>query len=200
VVITSEIDGTFIDDAALDPFWQEVCTRDLFVFVHPALTPAVSGALNAYDMGRSIGREFSLIAATLRIVDSGLLDRHPDLRILMSHFGGGIASMLGRIRKFQDRAFFGTAAHPLHGKLPARDLDHYLNNRLVFDTAGVCGAITSVTASLAELSPSRIVFGSDYPQEIRSREDIVDFISKLRALGGSGRAILAENNGLLLRN
>ena len=35
VVITSEIDGTFIDDAALDSFWQEVCRRDLFVFVDP---------------------------------------------------------------------------------------------------------------------------------------------------------------------
>ena len=95
--------------------------------------------------------------------------------------------MLGRIRKFQDRAFFGTAGHPLHGKLPARDIDHYFNNRLVFDTAGVCGAIASVTAALAELSPTRIVFGSDYPQEIRSREDIVDYISKLRALGGPAK-------------
>ncbi len=200
VVITSEIDGVFIDDPALDPFWAEVCKRDLFVFVHPALTPAASASLNAYDMGRSIGREFSLIAATLRIVDSGLLDRHPELRILMSHFGGGIASMLGRIRKFQDRTFFGTAAHPLHGKLPNRDLDYYLNERLIFDTAGVCGAITSVTASLEELLPSRIVFGTDYPQEIRARADVVSFISQLRALGAAGETMLTGNSGLLLKD
>lgn len=199
-VITSEIDGVFIDDPALEPFWAEVCKRGLFVFVHPALTPTISTSLNAYDMGRSIGREFSLIAATLRIIDSGLLDRHPDLRILMSHFGGGIASMLGRIRKFQDRGFFGTATHPLHGKLPERDLDYYLTERLTFDTAGVCGAITSVTASLEELSPSRIVFGTDYPQEIRSRADIVNFISQLRALGVDGESMLTGNGSLLLKD
>lgn len=197
-VITSEIDGVFIDDPALEPFWEELCRRDMFVFVHPALTPAVSSSLNAYDMGRSIGREFSLIAATLRLIDSGLLDRHPQLRILMSHFGGGIATMLGRIRKFQDRAFFGTANHPLHGKLPACNLDFYLQERIVFDTAGVCGAITSVSSSLAELSPNWIVFGTDYPQEIRSREDIVSFVSDLRALGAQGDTILSGNNNSLL--
>jgi predicted TIM-barrel fold metal-dependent hydrolase len=199
-VITSEIDGIFIDDPALDPFWQEICKRDMFVFIHPALTPAVASSLNAYDMGRSIGREFSLIAATVRLIDSGLLDRYPELRILMSHLGGGIATMLGRIRKFQDRAFFGTVKHPVHGKLPERDLDYYLNERLVFDTAGVCGAITSVSASLAELTPSRIVFGTDYPQEIRTREGIKTFVSSLRDLGADGQTILGQNDHLLLHS
>jgi predicted TIM-barrel fold metal-dependent hydrolase len=199
-VITSEIDGVFIDDPKLDPFWERLCQRDMFVFVHPALTPAGASALNAYDMGRSIGREFSLIAATIRLIDSGLLDRFPTLRIQMSHFGGGIATMLGRIRKFQDRAFFGTANHPVHGKLPQHDLDYYLNERLVFDTAGVCGAITSVSSSLTELNPARIVFGTDYPQEIRTNEDVKTFVDALRALGATGTQILSANNGLLLRD
>jgi predicted TIM-barrel fold metal-dependent hydrolase len=171
----------------------------MFVFVHPALTPTMSTSLNAYDMGRSIGREFSLIAATIRLINSGLLDRYPTLRIQMSHLGGGIATMLGRIRKFQDRAFFGTTKDPVHGKLPARDLDYYLTERLVFDTAGVCGAMTSIASSLAELPPKRIVFGTDYPQEIRSRELIRDFVSGLQGLGAAGRQILTQNNDLLLR-
>jgi predicted TIM-barrel fold metal-dependent hydrolase len=37
VVITSEFDGKFIDDPALEPFWKEVRKLDMFVFVHPAL-------------------------------------------------------------------------------------------------------------------------------------------------------------------
>lgn len=199
-VITSEIDGAFIDDPRLDPFWDKICRHEMFVFVHPALTPAGASALNAYDMGRSLGREFSLIAATIRLIDSGLLDRFPTLRIQMSHFGGGIATMLGRIRKFQDREFFGTANHPVHGKLPEHDLDYYLRERLVFDTAGVCGAITSVSSSLAELSPARIVLGTDYPQEIRTRTDAKAFVAALRGLGEPGEQMLAGNAGLLLRD
>src|SRR5947209_3646605 len=37
VVITSEIDGLYIDAPELEPFWREVCRLGMFVFVHPAL-------------------------------------------------------------------------------------------------------------------------------------------------------------------
>jgi predicted TIM-barrel fold metal-dependent hydrolase len=120
VVITSEFDGRFVDAPEMEPFWAEVCRLGMFVFIHPPLKLAFPQPLNAYDLARSVGREFSLISAVVRLIDSGLFDRHPALTIHMSHLGGGIATMLGRIRKFQDRVFFGTAAHPLHGKLPER--------------------------------------------------------------------------------
>jgi hypothetical protein len=79
------------------------------------------------------------------------------------------------------------------------DLDYYLQERRVFDTAGVCGAITSVSSSLAELNPARIVLGTDYPQEIRTRKDAKAFVSDLRNLGPDGERILSQNSGLLLR-
>ena len=199
VVITSEIDGVYIDAPELEPFWREVCRLDLFVFVHPALKLNHSQPLNAYDMARSVGREFSLIAATVRLIDSGLLDRHPELRIHMSHLGGGIATMLGRIRKFQDREHFGTAGHPIHGRLPERDFDHYIRERLVFDTAGMCGEIKSVQAALLELPAGRCIFGTDYPQEIRDTAGVAKFVSDIRALGADGERILGGNTGLLLQ-
>ena len=198
VVITSELDGIYIDALELEPFWKEVCRLGMFVFIHPALQLKFAQPLNAYDMARSVGREFSLIAATIRLIDSGLLDRHPELRIHMSHLGGGIATMLGRIRKFQDREHFGTAGHPIHGKLPENDFDYYLRERLVFDTAGMCGEIKSVQAALLELPASRCIFGTDYPQEIRTMEGVAKFVSEMRAIGSDGEQILSGNTGLLL--
>ncbi len=198
VVITSEIAGTYLDAPELDPFWSEVCRLGMFVFVHPPIKLNPPQFLNAYDMARSVGREFSLIAATIRLINAGVLDRHPSLRIHMSHLGGGIASMLGRIRKYQDKTFWGTAGHPSHGKLPERDFDYYLRERLVFDTGGFCGALSSIEASLVEIPSSRIVFATDYPQEIRSREDVRDFVIGLKKLGPAGAQILAANDRLLL--
>jgi predicted TIM-barrel fold metal-dependent hydrolase len=198
VVITSEIDGAFIDDPALEPFWAEASRLGMFVFIHPCLKLNYSQPLNAYDLARSVGREFSLIAATVRLINSGLLDRHPNLRIHMSHLGGGIATMLGRIRKYQDKEFWGVAGHAVHGRLPAKGFDHYLQERLVFDTAGMCGEIKSVQASLLELPAARCVFGTDYPQEIRDTESVGKFIRELRALGADGEEILSGNAGLLL--
>jgi predicted TIM-barrel fold metal-dependent hydrolase len=169
----------------------------MFVFVHPPIKLNPPQFLNAHDMARSIGREFSLIAATIRLINSGVLDRHPDLRIHMSHLGGGIASILGRIRKYQDKAFWGTVGHPSHGRLPERDFDYYLRARLVFDTGGFCGAISSIEASLIEIPSSRIVFATDYPQEIRSREGVRDFVIGLQKLGAAGAQILANDHLLL---
>jgi len=200
VVITSEVDGRFIDAPEFEPFWEEVGRCGLFVFVHPALKLNYPQPFDAHDTARSVGREFSLILATIRLINSGVLDRHPGLLIHMAHLGGGIASMLGRVRSYQDKEFWGTAGNPRHGQLPFRDFDDYLRERFVFDTAGFCGAIGSIRTALVELPAERIVFATDYPQEIRAREAVRDFVDEVRGLGPAGERILSGNVGLLLKD
>jgi hypothetical protein len=72
-------------------------------------------------------------------------------------------------------------------------------DNIVFDTAGFCGAIGAVKAALVEIPAARIVFATDYPQEIRAREAVRDFVKDLRALGPDGERILSGNVGLLLK-
>jgi len=199
VTITSEMDGLYIDAPELEPFWSECEKLGLFVFVHPALKLNQSQQFDGYDTARSVGREFSLIMATIRLINSGVFDRHPALTVHMAHLGGGIASMLGRVRSYQDKQFWGTAGNPRHGMNPKRDFDHYLTHNMVFDTAGFCGVIGSVKTALVEIPASRIVFATDYPQEIRAREAVRDFVRDLRALGPDGERILSGNTRLLLK-
>ena len=198
VVITSEFDGIGLDAPELDPFWAEAARRGLYVFVHPALRLTHASQFDAYDLARAVGREFSLVQATIRLVNGGVFDRHPGLTIQMAHLGGGIASVLGRIRSYQDREFWGTAGNDRHGRNPERAFDDYLAERMVFDTAGFCGDPRSVATSLVELPAERIVFASDYPQEIRKPEAVKAFVDGIRALGAAGDGILGGNNGLLL--
>ena len=197
VVITSEFGGLKLDAPELDPFWEEVSRLGIFVFVHPALRLEGSARFDADDLARSVGREFSLVEATIRLINGGVLDRHPELVVQIAHLSGGIASVLGRIRSYQDKEFWGTADNERHGRLPAREFDYYLKERLVFDTAGFCGATSSVKTTLVELDPSRIVFASDYPQEIRKAEAVRDFVDGIRGLD-DGQSILSGNVDLLL--
>jgi aminocarboxymuconate-semialdehyde decarboxylase len=199
VVITSEMDGKFIDDRALEPFWTEAERLGLIVFVHPALKLNHSEQFDAYDTARSVGREFSLVMATIRLINSGVFDRHPKLRVHMSHLGGGIAGMLARIRGYQDKEFWGVAQSPKHGRKAAKDFDHYIENHMIFDTAGFCCAVGAVKAGLAELPAARIVFATDYPQEVRRREHVRDFVADIKKLGEPGERILSGNVGLLLK-
>ena len=48
----------------------------MFVFIHPALKLAYSQQFDTYDLARSVGREFSLVMATIRLINCG---QHPGL-------------------------------------------------------------------------------------------------------------------------
>ena len=69
----------------------------------------------------------------------------------------------------------------------------------MFDTAGFCGAIGSVITALVEVPAERLVFATDYPQEIRGREAVRDFVGEIRKLGPVGEKILSGNSDVLLK-
>jgi len=199
VVITSETNDLYLDAPEFEPFWAECAKLDLFVFVHPALKLNQTKQFDGYDTARSVGREFSLVMATIRLINAGVFDRHPNLTIHMSHLGGGLSALLGRIRSYQDKDFWGTLGNARHSMKPKKDFDYYLQNNMVFDTAGFCGAMGAVKGALIEIPASRIVFATDYPQEIRERAAVRDFVKELRAFGKDGDAILSGNVSKLLK-
>lgn len=199
VVITSEMDGKFIDDPALGPFWRECEKLGLFVFVHPALKLNYSAQFDGYDTARSVGREFSLVMATIRLINSGVFDRHPQLTVHMSHLGGGIAGVLARVRGYQDKEFWGVKDNARHGRKAEKDFDYYISNNMLFDSAGFCCAIGAVNAALAEIPAERIVFATDYPQEVRQRQPVKGFVDELKKLGAKGEAILSGNVSKLIK-
>ena len=120
VVIASELQDQPLDGEALRPFWKACADLDLYVFIHPLPRVIRWGRMDADDLGRMLGWEFSLMTAAVRVINSGLLDELPGLRIQFSHFAGGIGRYLGRIRGFQQRDKWGTAAIPRHGRRPAK--------------------------------------------------------------------------------
>lgn len=53
--------------------------------------------LQDYDLPRVLGREIDLTVATTRLIAGGVLDRFPQLKLVIAYFGGGIAAVKDRL-------------------------------------------------------------------------------------------------------
>ncbi len=201
VAIASEVQDLALDDAAFDPFWAEASRRGLYVFVHPMNHAIAWNRMDTDDLHRGLGREFSLAVAAVRMVCSGVFDRFPELMVQYAHLAGGLGWYLPRLRThLEDKEFWGIQDSPAHGRLPAHDITWYIENRMMFDTAGWSGptdtarrALHWIRHGLMDIPASRLVFATDYPQAVRNDEAIRDYVAGVRALGEDGEAILSGN-------
>jgi predicted TIM-barrel fold metal-dependent hydrolase len=196
VVIASELQDLPLDAEELRPFWKACADLGLYVFIHPLPRVIRWARMDADDLGRMLGWQFSLMTAAVRVINSGLLDELPGLRIQFSHFAGGIGRYLGRIRGFQQRDKWATAKVARHGRRPREAFDHYLDHRLFYDIAGWAGPNHAaewgadwVRFGFDELAFSQLVYASDYPQAVREPGEVVAYTEAVRAIGGNGRAI-----------
>jgi predicted TIM-barrel fold metal-dependent hydrolase len=201
VVIASEIQGHPLDAPSLRPFWRAAADLDLYVFIHPPPQLVGWAYMDVDDLWRMLGWEFSLMVATVRLINSGILDELPSLKIHVSHFGGGIARYLPRIRGLQDREKSGTAKIPRHSRTPREAFDHYLQQRLYYDCAGWSGPDYAakrgaewVRVGLAEVPPSQVVFATDYPQAVRDDDEVAAYVKAVAELGTEARKILDGTN------
>jgi hypothetical protein len=135
------------------------------------------------------------------MINSGLLDELPTLKIQISHFAGGIGRYLPRIRGLQDRERNGTAAIPRHGRKPGAPFDHYLQHRLFYDCCGwsslddAAGQGTHwVRTGLDEVPTSQLVFATDYPQAVEDDNEVLAYVNAVRALGAEARSVLEGAN------
>jgi len=153
VTITSQVQGLSLDAPQLYELYELSCELDVPLFVHPALVPTGYEHLKDYDLPRVLGREVDLTVATTRLIAGGIFDRYPNLKIIMAHFGGGIASVKDRLVGKGYR--FGTLKKPF---------GEYFD-MVYFDMAGFEGGVAALNCALQGIRLERLVFASDYPQD-----------------------------------
>jgi aminocarboxymuconate-semialdehyde decarboxylase len=138
-----------IDAERLEPFFARVEELGLPLFLHP--TDAVfADMLGGYDgaLHLSLGRVVEVSVAAMRLVLSGVMERHPNLKIVMSHTGGALPYQSGRMDKNTHKA-----------KLP-RPVSHYLK-RMYTDTVSPHAA--GLKFAIEYYGIDRVMYGTDYP-------------------------------------
>jgi aminocarboxymuconate-semialdehyde decarboxylase len=100
VSIPGNIDGEGLDSPRLEDFWAHVEQLGIPMFLHPT-DGVYRDIMDGYNGGiySSIGRMVDSSTAVLRLILSGVLDRHPDLKIVHFHCGGILPYASGRLDK-----------------------------------------------------------------------------------------------------
>lgn len=144
-------------------FWALVEALDAPFYLHPR-NPHES-ALGNYDGHRwmtgaawSFAQETSVHA--LRLMGSGLFDRHPKLQLVLGHLGENLPYGLWRIDNCNAwRRTPGEYVH--HAARPIAD--YFANNVWVTTSGNFC--TQTLQAAMAILGADRIMFSADWPFE-----------------------------------
>jgi aminocarboxymuconate-semialdehyde decarboxylase len=93
-------DGMRLDAAHLEPFYGRVEELGVPVFLHPTDT-LLADLFDGYDgaLYLGLGRMTDVSVAASRLIYSGLMERHPNLKVYMSHTGGVLPYQSGRMDK-----------------------------------------------------------------------------------------------------
>jgi predicted TIM-barrel fold metal-dependent hydrolase len=96
ILLYSNLDGKFPDEPAYRPLYAEAERRGVPILLHPAL-PMTYNAVSDYQMVSMLGLMFDTTIALCRLILSGVLDRHPNLKLVCPHVGGALPFLIGRV-------------------------------------------------------------------------------------------------------
>jgi aminocarboxymuconate-semialdehyde decarboxylase len=131
----------------LREFWREMSRRKLMVLVHP--TYPCDGPINDAGSFLAVGYPGETALAATRLVLAGVLEECPDVRIVWSHLGGGLAMIMDRLDRGYQR--FSNCPHP----------PSYYLRRCYFDTA--CTHGPALDCAHATFGAQALLFGTDVP-------------------------------------
>lgn len=167
IVTGPRICGRTLDDAALEPLWDELERTHVPLMIHPHYAAAVEDLRGfGHALPVSLGFPFETTIAVARLVFAGVLARHPDLRIVASHGGGTLPYLAGRLDAgwTSDPSLKEHLPHP-----PSRDLA-----RLYLDAVLYHSRAMRTAAEL--VGTSRMAFGTDHPFSVADPRANLDAI------------------------
>lgn len=149
VQIVAQTTG-YYPDSGFDEVFALAAHERLPVLLHPAAGVAdLSPAFDDYGLASGMHAMVSHALVGARMIQSGLLDRVPDLELILTHLGGILPFLIDRL----DSRHAGPTQHP-----PS----HYLRTRVHIDNCGY-PAGPALRLAIDTMGVERLLIGSDWP-------------------------------------
>jgi 2,3-dihydroxybenzoate decarboxylase len=157
--IDDENTAEYTDEPRLEVFWAKVAELNVPVYLHPR--DSLPNQLRIYEghpellsAAWAYGVETSIHA--LRLITSGLFDRHPGVNVIIGHLGETLPFAMWRVQ------------HIINRRGMCQDLEKnvssYLSDNFFITTSGMFRT-QALLNTMSEISSDRILFSTDYPYE-----------------------------------
>jgi aminocarboxymuconate-semialdehyde decarboxylase len=177
VEVAASVEGDYLGADRFRPFWAAAEESGLLVFVHPTTTGLGLEVLQDNYLWNTVGNPTETTITAAHLVTQGVLDDHPNLKLVLAHGGGAITTLRGRLQ------------HAQTFKPPGRDVLAAIR-RFSFDTVvfdpGVLRALVDFAGA------ERVLLGSDYPFDMGD-ERPAEVVRALRLPAEEEEAILGGN-------
>ena len=161
VQILTNVNGKELSDPAFAQFWRKAEELGVLVVIHPnGFTEA--SRLTRFYFNNIIGNPLETTIALHYLIFDGVLERHPNLKILAVHGGGYLASYSGRI----DHAW--GARSDSQASLPHPPTTYL--RKVYFDT--VVFTPHQLQALVRLYGADHILMGTDYPFDMADYDPV----------------------------
>ena len=186
VQILTNVDGKELSDPAFAPIWAKAEELGALVVIHPnGFTEGKR--LSRFYFNNVVGNPFETNLALHYLIFDGVLERHPNLKILAVHGGGYLAAYSGRI----DHAW--GARSDCHGDLPHPPTSYL--KKVYFDT--VVFTPHQLEYLVKVFGADRIIMGTDYPFDMADF-DPIGHVMSVESFDDATRAALVGGNAKTL--
>jgi len=189
--IGSNIAGKNLDDPELEPVWAAAAELGAFILLHPINVAGID-RLGSYYLNNLIGNPLDTTIAAACLVFSGVLERHPSLKICLAHGGGFVPYQAGRFLHG-----WHVRAEPKK-KLPKPPTDSL--QRFYFDT--IVHSKEVLEFLVGNAGADRVLLGSDYPFDMGTPDGVLQVRSlslpaaeQASILGGLAQTMLGSPVG-----
>ena len=175
VQIYTDVKGQPLDAPQFAPFFDAVAALAVPVLLHPVRGPDrpdyPTEDASRFDTWRIVGWLYDSVGAMMRLVFSGVFDRHPDIRIVTHHLGGFVPFASERIREGYDKLL--RAAQGRNEPVPLKRHPHDYFHEFYADTITI-GSVPALRCGLDFFGADRVMFATDMPFDTQGGRKYVD--------------------------
>lgn len=151
IYVVSNVAGTYVGDLSWEPVYAELDRRGATVLLHPVEPQETPNLPWQHWIGEYV---FDTTRVFMTLVFNGILDRYPRINWILSHGGGTVPYISGRLAT-------APRVNEQYRHIGKRPMSEYL--RAVYYDIAVADAPVMVNTMVDAVGTDRMLFGTDWP-------------------------------------